>query len=44
LFLQAPVERVTAPDAVVPLLRLEKTYMPGEKQIADAVRRAVRYA
>lgn len=44
LFLQAPVERVTAPDAVVPLLRLEKTYMPGEKQIADAARRVVRYA
>ena len=44
LFLQAPVERVTAPDAVVPLLRLEKTYMPGEKQIADAARRVARYA
>ncbi|HEX5281798.1 MAG TPA: alpha-ketoacid dehydrogenase subunit beta [Micropepsaceae bacterium] len=44
LFLQAPIERVTAPDAVVPLLRLEKTYMPGEKQIADAARRVVRYA
>lgn len=44
LFLQAPVERVTAPDAVVPLLRLEKTYMPGEKQIVDAARRVVRYA
>jgi 2-oxoisovalerate dehydrogenase E1 component beta subunit len=44
LFLQAPVERVTAPDAVVPLLRLEKTYMPGEKQIAEAARRVVRYA
>ena len=44
LFLQAPVERVAAPDAVVPLLRLEKTYMPSEKQIADAARRVVRYA
>ena len=44
LFLQAPVDRVAAPDAVVPLLRLEKTYMPGEKQIMDAVRRTVRYA
>jgi 2-oxoisovalerate dehydrogenase E1 component subunit beta len=44
LFLQAPVERVTAPDAVVPLLRLEKTYMPDEKQIMDAARRTVRYA
>jgi 2-oxoisovalerate dehydrogenase E1 component beta subunit len=44
LFLQAPVQRVTAPDAVVPLLRLEKTYMPDEKQIMEAVRRTVRYA
>jgi len=44
LFLQAPVDRVAAPDAVVPLLRLERTYMPGEKQIMDAVRRTVRYA
>jgi pyruvate dehydrogenase E1 component beta subunit len=44
LFLQAPIERVTAPDAVVPLLRLEKTYMPDEKQIMEAVRRTVRYA
>lgn len=44
LFLQAPVERVTAPDAVVPLLRLEKTYMPSEAQIADGARRVVRYA
>lgn len=44
LFLQAPIERVTAPDTAVPLLRLEKTYMPSETQIADAARRAVRYA
>src|SRR5438045_3153618 len=29
LFLQAPVERVTAPDTVVPLLRLEETYIPS---------------
>jgi 2-oxoisovalerate dehydrogenase E1 component beta subunit len=44
LFLQAPVERVAAPDIVVPLLRLEKTYLPDEKQIMQAVRRTVSYA
>ena len=43
LFLQAPVERVTAPDVVVPLLRLEKAYMPDESQIVEAARRAVKY-
>ena len=44
LFLQAPVERVAAPDVVVPLLRLEKAYMPDEGQIVEAARRVVKYA
>jgi 2-oxoisovalerate dehydrogenase E1 component subunit beta len=44
LFLQAPVERVTAPDAVVPLLRLEKAYMPDEKRIVEAARRVVKFS
>jgi len=44
LFLQAPVERVTAPDAVVPLLRLEKAYMPDEMRIMEAARRVVNYS
>jgi 2-oxoisovalerate dehydrogenase E1 component beta subunit len=43
LSLQAPVERVTAPDVVVPLLRLEKAYMPGESDIVEAARRVVNY-
>ncbi|HEX3487486.1 MAG TPA: alpha-ketoacid dehydrogenase subunit beta [Micropepsaceae bacterium] len=43
LSLQAPIERVTAPDAVVPLLRLEKAYMPSESDIVEAARRAVRF-
>jgi pyruvate dehydrogenase E1 component beta subunit len=43
LSLQAPIERVTAPDAVVPLLRLEKAYMPSEKDILEAARRAVHF-
>ncbi len=44
LALQAPVERVTAPDTIVPLPRLEKAYMPSERQILEAVQRAVRFA
>ena len=44
LSLQAPIERVTAPDTVVPLPRLEKAYMPSEKQILEAARRAVSFS
>jgi pyruvate dehydrogenase E1 component beta subunit len=44
LFLHAPIERVTAPDTIVPLLRLEKAYMPGEKDIVEAARRVVKFA
>ena len=44
LSLQAPIERVTAPDTVVPLPRLEKAYMPSEKQIVEAARRAVTFS
>ncbi len=44
LSLQAPVARVTAPDTIVPLARMENAYMPGEKQILEAARGAVAYA
>ena len=44
LSLQAPIERVTAPDTVVPLPRLEKAYMPTERQILEAARRAVSFS
>jgi 2-oxoisovalerate dehydrogenase E1 component beta subunit len=44
LSLQAPIERVTAPDTIVPLPRLEKAYMPGEKQILEAAHRALNFA
>jgi len=44
LSLQAPIERVTAPDTVVPLPRLEKAYMPSEKQIVEAARRVVTFS
>jgi pyruvate dehydrogenase E1 component beta subunit len=44
LSLHAPIERVTAPDTVVPLPRLEKAYMPSEKQIVEAARRVVNFS
>ncbi len=42
--LEAPIVRVTAPDAVVPLPSLESFYMPDEAQIMEAVRRTVAFA
>lgn len=44
LSLQAPIERVTAPDVIVPLLRLENLYIPSETQIKEAAKRAVAFA
>ena len=44
LSLQAPIERVAAPDTIVPLPRLEKAYMPSEKHILEAARRALTFA
>lgn len=42
--LMAPVERVTAPDVIVPLARLEGHYIPATARIEEAARRAVGYA
>ena len=44
LTLLAPVQRVTAPDVVVPLARLEQHYLPGKRQIMAAVRKALEFA
>ena len=44
LSLQAPIERVTAYDTVVPLPRLENYYMPSEKDVMEAARRVVSYS
>ena len=44
LSLHAPIERVTAPDTVVPLRRPEKAYMPREMQVVDAARRVVSFS
>jgi pyruvate dehydrogenase E1 component beta subunit len=43
LSLQAPIERVTAYDTIVPLPRLETIYMPQEKDIVEAARRVVTF-
>lgn len=42
--LLAPLERVTAPDVVVPYARLEGCYLPSLPRIEEAARRAVGYA
>jgi pyruvate dehydrogenase E1 component beta subunit len=44
LTLLAPVQRVTAPDIVVPLSRLEQYYLPGKAQINAAVRKVLEFA
>ena len=44
LSLQAPIVRVTAPDTIVPLPKLETFYMPDEGRIMEAVRRTVAFA
>jgi 2-oxoisovalerate dehydrogenase E1 component beta subunit len=44
LSLQAPVERVTGYDTIVPLPRLEHQYMPSEARILAAARRVLAFA
>ena len=44
LTLLAPVARVTAPDIIVPLPRLERHYLPGRAQILDAIRKTLEFA
>jgi 2-oxoisovalerate dehydrogenase E1 component beta subunit len=44
LTLLAPVLRVTAPDVVVPMPRLENHYLPGKKQILAAVKKTLEFA
>lgn len=42
-YLKAPVLRVTAPDAVIPMARLEDYYMPGPERIKKAYARVMEY-
>ena len=44
LTLLAPVQRVTAPDVVVPLARLEQHYLPGKQQITAAAKRTLEFS
>ena len=44
LSLLAPVERIAAPDVVVPYARLENHYIPTRRYIEEAARRAVAYS
>lgn len=43
-FLRAPVKRVTAPDIVVPLPRLEARFMPSTDRIVAAAREVMRHS
>ncbi len=43
LALLAPIERVTGYDAVIPLPRLEKQYIPSTRRILEACERALRF-
>ncbi len=42
--LLAPVRRVTGPDTIMPLLKLEDRYLPTAAMIADAVRETLAYS
>jgi pyruvate dehydrogenase E1 component beta subunit len=44
LTLFAPVKRVTGYDTIMPLLKLEKHYLPGVDQICRAVRETMEFA
>jgi 2-oxoisovalerate dehydrogenase E1 component beta subunit len=44
MFLKAPVQRVTGYDTIVPYARLEKYYIPSEKQILAAVNNVMEFA
>jgi 2-oxoisovalerate dehydrogenase E1 component beta subunit len=44
MFLQAPVQRVTGYDTIVPYARLEKYYIPSEEQILAAVTTVMEFA
>jgi len=42
-FIKAPIVRVTGPDAVVPMARLEDHYMPSKERIRRAYKRVMEY-
>jgi pyruvate dehydrogenase E1 component beta subunit len=40
-YLEAPIERVTGYDIVIPLFNREKAYLPTIERILDAARRVL---
>lgn len=44
LSLRAPVQRITGYDTIVPYARMEKYYLPSEKQIIEAVTNIMEFA
>jgi 2-oxoisovalerate dehydrogenase E1 component beta subunit len=44
LSLMAPVQRVTGYDTIMPLIRLEKHYMPSVERVVAGVRKALEFA
>ncbi len=43
VYLEAPVERVTGFDTIVPLAKLESKYIPDEKRIAKAIEKVMAF-
>ena len=43
LSLQAPIIRVTTPDAPYPLFKLEDSYIPNSKKILDAINKVAKF-
>ena len=43
LSLEAPVERITGFDTVVPLLKLESHYLPSPERIARGIRKVMKF-
>jgi pyruvate dehydrogenase E1 component beta subunit len=41
-YLEAPVERVTGADVIIPMFSREKYYLPDTARILDAARRALK--
>jgi pyruvate dehydrogenase E1 component beta subunit len=44
MFLKAPIQRVTGYDTIVPYARLEKLYLPSEKNILAAVQTVMEFS
>ncbi len=44
MFLQAPIQRITGYDTIVPYARLEKIYIPSENQIVETVNKVMEFA